>query len=186
MRKGSIVRNESLCISKIYSEDNQKQKKDEVVELDKNSKQKIGDKFFQSLADYIKENNTSILDLIQDKVFDKVLNAREYQLIKYKHLYKILTGFGLTITGDTKQGIEYLIPPFLEQTLEIHSLVSTLAKFGCYELFPKSNKHINYRSKVFYLFFPLEMEGPTVRILNRIIHQMEKDGQESKDSLITI
>ncbi|CAI2373541.1 unnamed protein product [Moneuplotes crassus] len=173
-RKASIAPNESLCISKICSDGTPKGKKDEVIELDKNSKLKIGNKFFQELADYIKKSDISILDVIKDKIFDKVLNAKEYQLIKYKHLYQIWAKCGLNITGDTKQGIEHVLVPFLDNSVEIHSLISTMAKYGCFELFPKSNKHINYR----------KMDGATIRILNRIIAIMERDKQENVEDFL--
>ncbi|CAI2365025.1 unnamed protein product [Moneuplotes crassus] len=173
-RKASIAPNESLRLSKIYSEGTPRSKKSEYAELEKDTKQKIGDKFFKELSDYIKKNDTSILDIVKPKIFDKVLNAKEYQLIKYKHLYKIFKQIGLEITGSIKQAIKHIATPFMENTVEVYTLVSVLANYGCYELFPKSNKHINYR----------RMDGATIRIFNRIIAIMDREKHETIEDFL--
>lgn len=45
-RKNAVLDIENFGITKSYEEDKPKKKKDEVMELDKNSKAKIGNKFF--------------------------------------------------------------------------------------------------------------------------------------------
>ena len=115
--------------------------------LIKIQRQKLEINFFKDLANFLNEKNLTILNIINTKVYDKVLNAKEYQLIKYKHFYNLLAQHGFPVSGNQIQGFESIITPFLSGTMEINSIMKTLAKYGSYELFPKSNKHINYKSK---------------------------------------
>lgn len=118
-----------------------------VEELDREKKLEIGDKFFANLAKTLNERDTSILGLIHTKIYDKVLNAREYQLMKYKHFYRMLEMNGIQVTPLEKIAIEFMIPPFLDKTMELTSLIFMISKHGNVEPFPKSNRHINYRSE---------------------------------------
>ena len=44
-----------------------------------------------SLADYLFDNNLTLLNLLQKKIFSKTIDGREYQLIKQDHLYQCLS-----------------------------------------------------------------------------------------------
>jgi len=115
---------------------------------DKEFLDKVGNGFFQRLADFLNEKKTTILNLVTSKVYDKVLNAREYQLLKYKHLFQILVNNHFPVSEDERKVVRWIIPQFFDNTMELNALLSTLSKFGNYELFPKSSKFINYKSKL--------------------------------------
>lgn len=137
-----------LGVSKSFAEDEISPRHKEVIdEIDHDTKVKIGEEFFQNLADFLNKNNQTILSIVNPKVYDKVLNAKEYQLLKYKHLFKLLTENGFTVTSHQRQSVYAILTPFLDESLELNSLLLTLTKYGNIELFPKSNQHINYQSK---------------------------------------
>jgi hypothetical protein len=136
-------------ISKSYTEDEiiPRIYKEVVNDIDHDTKIKIGEQFFQNLADFLTKTNQTILKIVNPKIYDKVLNAKEYQLLKYKHLYKLLEAGGFAVTSDQKQSVDEVCKPFLDESVEINNLIQTLANYGSTEIFPKSNQHINYRSK---------------------------------------
>jgi hypothetical protein len=146
--------------SQIYT--SKKSHVEEVVEeMDREKKLEIGDKFFDKIAEILNERKTSILGFIHTKIYDKVLNAREYQLMKYKHFYQMLEMNGVQVTPQEKIAIEFIVPPFLDKAMELTSLIFMISKHGNTEPFPKSNRHINYRSEFCFniQLFPGQLFG---------------------------
>lgn len=101
-----------LGMSKVFQNEQNQTKESAVEELSKEDKQKYAEEFFTNLADFLLKANKTILDIVKPKVYDKVLNAREYQLLKYKHLYKQLEASGFQVPLNYRQGVEHHIIPF--------------------------------------------------------------------------
>jgi len=127
---------------------NQNTSRDDPDEnMDSETKLEIGGEFLTSLAEYLNTNELSILSIIHSKIFDKVMNAKEHQLIKYKHFYQLVGYHKFDISNKQKIAIQHIVPPFLNNTIDLTSLIYTLSKYGNVEPFPLSNQHIQYNSK---------------------------------------
>lgn len=133
--------------SKKYSEPIVNEPIVQELEIDRDTIVKAGEDFFVKLAKFLNDSETTILSVVHTKVYDKVLNAKEYQLLKYKHLYQQLNVYGFEVSPLQQKAIELMITPFLDKTMELTILMSLVAKNGNVEPFPASNRYINYRSK---------------------------------------
>jgi hypothetical protein len=59
-----------------------------------------GQKLFMKLADFLFENHKTLSDIIYPRVFYKVIDGKEYQLIKLEHLYECLENIGFCISDQ--------------------------------------------------------------------------------------
>ena len=94
---------------------------------DKESLTLIGQQVFVRLAEFLFEQKLTLMTIIHNKIFDKVIDGKEYQLVKYRHFYQLLENHGFTITNKEQKAVENVITPFLDKTMEV-SWVLTLLK----------------------------------------------------------
>ena len=81
-----------------------------------------GQKVFIQFADFLFEKQLSLLDLIHHKIFSKVIDGQEHQLIKIRHLYSILENSGFHTSYYDKLSFEKLVKPILRDVFDIETL----------------------------------------------------------------
>jgi len=100
--------------------------------------------------------------VIHSKVFDKVIDGREYQLIKVKELLLSFKKIGIEFDQKDKKYLNDLLVPILNDLVDIKVLERILGDLGIKEDIPVSTPQIDFS----------KLEGQTVRICNKIIRYM--------------
>lgn len=97
-----LSRDTKLVVGKLGNSDEnlleQTEIQDDDLSLSKEDKVKIGQELFVKLAEFLYNEKTTLVPVIHTKIYDKILDGREYQLIKYKHFYQQLKHMGFSIS----------------------------------------------------------------------------------------
>lgn len=81
-----------------------------------------GQKLFMKLADFLFENHKTLSDIIYPRVFYKVIDGKEYQLIKLEHLYECLENIGFCISDQDQTWIEHFCDVIFSDTAKVESI----------------------------------------------------------------
>lgn len=138
----------TLGISQTYTDKHDESESNHTISKEDNYENmvKIGQQVFVRLAEFLYSQKTTLMPLLHSKIYDKILDGKEYQLIKYRHFYQQLKTSGFSLSIPEKKAIEHVITPFLPKTMELKSLMNLLSKLGIVEPFPKSTRHLDYKS----------------------------------------
>lgn len=115
------------------------------------------------IADCLFSKNQSLMDILHKKIHDKVIDGKEYQLIKRKSLINSLSSFGIAMNYEDVQYFKDLIRPVIQDFVDVRVVLDIMNDLGISENLPPSNKHMDYK----------KLEGPSIRIFNRIINYMK-------------
>ena len=130
--------------------------KPKKVNIDKSSEIKD---FIIRLCEQIYKSKKTISEIIDGKVFDQVIDGKEYQLIKRKDLIQSLENQRITLTTQDLNLIKDIIRPIWIDSIDIKNLEEITKNFGINEDYPADNKHLNYST----------LTGPAIRTFNKII-----------------
>ena len=117
------------------------------------------------ITDELFKRQTSLMEVINSKVYDKVIDGCEYQLIRKRDLTSCLKRIGLEFNEKDKSILNDILVPMLNDSTDVKELIIVMNKLGIYEDIPKPNKTIDY----------LKLEGRTIRIFNRIIKYLKEN-----------
>ena len=133
-----------------------------------------GQRLFLMLADFLYDNNSTLYKLIHTKIFSKVIDGVEYQLIKLERLYDVLEESGFQLSYQDKICVENFVKPIIRDNVDVDSIRFFLSNLGIEEKLPKSTAHLDY----------IKLKGPSIRIFNRIIKHMETNNIENIQDLL--
>lgn len=132
----------------VISEENEEEEGESKI-----NKVSIGQQVFIRLAEFLFYQKITLMPIIHSRIYDKVLDAKEYQLIKYRHFYQQLKDFGFSLSPVEKKSIEHVITPFLPGTMEVNSVLNLLSKLWINEPKPKPTRHMDYKGNINPIIF---------------------------------
>ncbi|CAI2385535.1 unnamed protein product [Moneuplotes crassus] len=127
----------------------------DLTEITKASLIKLADAFFAK--------NLSLLDICHGDVFDKVIDGKEYQIIKRKELISSFQKLGIVFSIPEYLSIKEFFSPTIQDFVDLNKLHTFLEQFGIKEDKPESTKHLNFDI----------LEPCDIRVFNRIINHIE-------------
>ncbi|CAI2383697.1 unnamed protein product [Moneuplotes crassus] len=129
-----------------------------VLNLNKN--------FFVRLADFMFNNDLTLYQIIHKKIYDKMFNGREHELISAKTFFSILEERGFPTSEGEKGAIGNLLKNSnLIDVIEVEKVVKILEELDIKEDKPIASKNFDYR----------HLAAPDIRQVNRIIEYMEEN-----------
>ena len=170
-----IQREQPSKINSIHSEHNmeifEEQQSYQKAEYLLNQIQMNDDKSFKikdsiiHLWEQIYSNKKTISDIIGPKIFDQVIDGKEYQLIRRGDFIKSLENEGIQLTIQEINLLKDVIKPIWTDAIDVNNLEEITKNFGIYEDYPTDNKHLDYSS----------LTGPSIRTFNKIIKYMNEN-----------
>lgn len=118
--------------------------------------------FCMKLADFLFSTQKTVQMIIQPKIFDKVIDGKEYRLIKNRHFIRLLKRAGLGLSYNDEMWCKNLIQEVFPGWVDLSGLELLLSNLDICDEKPESNKHLDY-SKI---------TANTIRIFNKIDHDM--------------
>lgn len=132
-----------------------------MVKKDPETFKKMNDVFKEALfqlGDSLFTQNKTLSDLTNDMVYDRVIDGKEYQLIKRNDLFEC---FGENVAQ--KEVLKSILRPIFQDYVDIKTVEELLKELGIQEPLPKSNKYMDYEI----------LSGQDIRQFNKIIQHMK-------------
>jgi hypothetical protein len=133
----------------------------------------VSQKFFVKLGNFLFKGKLTLHQIIRTKIFDKMINGVEMELINTRHFWRLLHKSGFTTIKNERESVTIFIKnKLLNDIFEVKGLRKILSQLGIFEDFPQSSKNFNYEN----------LSGIGIRIINKIVKEMS----EKKISDVTI
>lgn len=133
-----------------------------------------GQDLFLKLSDCLYESNKTLNDILYPKIFYKVIDGFEYQLIKIDALIECLENVGFMLSDLDKTSIPYFCTMAFKDTVKVKSIAKFMTEVGIHEDLPHSNRHLDYTT----------LGCGSVRLLNKINAYMDEHGQDSVEEFL--
>lgn len=151
-------------------DDENKKTKKQQMQLSKqfsaNDPQKQGQdivkEFFIRLANFLFKKKLTLNKVIHSKIYDKVLNGVEVELINCDHFWRLIEKVGFKTIKSERKAVNEIVS---NNIFEVKSLRTILAKLGIEEDMPPGTKNFNYE----------DLPGNGIRIINKIIRYMKEN-----------
>lgn len=124
--------------------------------------QRIVQGFFIQLAKFCFEKKLTLYSIIHSKIFDKIINGVEVEMISIDHFWRLIEKTGFKTLRKESNAFAKV---FKANFLEVKSISKILGQLGISEDVPKSTPNFNYDN----------LSGIGVRIINRIIRYMKEN-----------
>ena len=116
------------------------------------------------IADELYIRGITLLEAINSKVYDKVIDGCEYQLIRKRDLIAWLKKIGLEFDEKDKKYLDEMLIPVLNDSTDVKELIKILGGLGINEDIPPSTKTLDY----------FKLDGRTIRTFNKIIKYLKE------------
>jgi hypothetical protein len=124
----------------------------------------VNKNFFVKLADFMFNNDLTLYQIIHLKIYDKMFNGREYELISGKAFFKLLSERGFNVIEREKKAIANLLKnSYLIDVIEVQKISKILAELDIKEDIPIPSKNFDYH----------HLTAPDIRLVNKIVEHME-------------
>jgi hypothetical protein len=156
-----------------YDEYKSSQKKEEtkVSSEDMN----LNRSFFVRLAEFMFNNDLTLYQIIHTKIYDKMFNGREYELINSKSFFKLLAERGFTIDDREKKAVSTLLKnSYLIDVIEVEKISKILEELMIKEDIPAPSKNFNYK----------HLTAPDIRLMNKVVQYMEEHNIEEIEDFV--
>lgn len=125
----------------------------------------IAQDFFIRFANYLFKKKKTLYGIIHTKIFDKMLNGVEVELINVDHFWRLIEKSGFRTVKKERSVVTNLVKnKILNNIFEVKSFSKILGQLGISEDIPKSTKNFNYD----------DLSGCGIRIINRILRSMRR------------
>ena len=132
---------------------------DKMIEEHEKEDHALVQDFFIRFANFWFKKGYSLHGLIHTKIFDKMLNGVEVEMINVNHFWRLLEGVGFkTIRRERNAFVKI----FKHTFLEVQSISNILGQLGIPEKIPKGTKNFDYN----------DLSGSGIRVMNKIIKEM--------------
>ena len=150
--------NMEIEVSNLENEDDEAQMRNSQLEMNLNHN------FFVRLAEFVFSNDLTLYQIIHPKIYDKMFNGNEYELINSKSFFKILEQRGLRISAEEKNAVTNLLKSSnLIDVFEVDKILKILEELDIKEDIPNPSKNFDYK----------HLSAPDIRIINRVIKYMD-------------
>jgi predicted nucleotidyltransferase len=136
---------------------------------------KLNHQFFVKLAEFMFNNDKTLYQMIHSKIYDKMFNGKEYELINTVSFFKIIKQQGFEFTDDEKRAVTVLLRTshFID-VIEVEKISKILEELYIKEDIPASTKNFNYK----------HLTAPDIRLMNRIVEYMENEEIEEIEKFL--
>ena len=131
--------------------------------------------FYIRLANFCCKKNTTLYNLIHYKIYDKMFNGVELELISARHFWRMLHNVGderIWVTNVCKHSLSAATsgnpsgdPNDFTEIFEVKPIAKILSQLGITEDVPKPTKNFNYD----------DLSGCGIRILNKLVREIKND-----------
>lgn len=129
-----------------------------------NQEQAIAQEFFIRLAHFLFKKKLTLYQVIHSKIFDKMINGNEVELISVDHFWRLLQKVGFKVITSEKNAVNTMIKnPVLHEIIEVKGLRRILSQLGIVEDVPQNTKNFNYD----------DLSGIGIRVINKIVREMK-------------
>ena len=130
-----------------------------------NDEAKIAQEFFLRLANFLFKRKQTLYQIIHSKIFDKMINGVEIELINVKHFWRLLHKAGFTTIKSEREAVTAVVKnKLLHDIFEVKGLRKILSQLGIVEDVPQNTKNFNYDN----------LTGIGIRIINKFVREMKE------------
>ena len=127
------------------------------------------------LAEFMFNHDLTLYEIIHSKIYDKMFNGREYELINSRSFFRILSEKGLKISEDEKKAVNNLLKShFLLDVIEVDKIAKILEELDIKEDIPNASKNYDYK----------HLSAHDIRIMNRVVKYMDDNNIEEIEDFI--
>jgi hypothetical protein len=127
--------------SEIEKKPNQQQQPAPVNKNIQNEDLKLNHEFFVRLAEFMFNQDITLYEIIHKKIFDKMFNGREYELINSRHFFRLFEEKGFKASKEEmKAVISLLKAPHFIDVLEVSKISKILEELDIKEDIPNPSK----------------------------------------------
>jgi len=139
----------------------------------------MGDKhinmIFVKIAEHLFNRNLTVLQVINEKVYDKMINGREFQLINATSFFHLFSVEGLDFDENEKRVIINLLKiTFMIDVIDADKFIKIMEALDIKEDIPKSTGTMDYHQLV----------AADIRMVNAIIEHMDSNDIENFEDFI--
>lgn len=143
----------------------QKKLKNVNFEVKENDEYSIAQEFFIRFSSFLFKKKLTLSKVIHHKIFDKVINGVEMELINVDHFWRLIHKAGFrTVASERNAVTELTKNKVLNNIFEVKVLRKILTKLGILEDMPQGTRELNYE----------ELSGSGIRIINKIVREMQE------------
>ena len=126
------------------------------------------------IADELFARSQTLMDILHHKVYDKVVDGKEYQIVSKSDLLQSFRRIGIDFDDKDKKYLNDLLVPLHNNYIDVKAMVDIMGDLGIYEDVPKPTAQLDYS----------QLEGPTIRLWNRIVRYMKQNDINDVNELI--
>lgn len=131
--------------------------------------------FFVRLAEFMFNNDLTLYQIIHSKIYDKMFNGREYELINSKSFFRMLEERGFSIDEKEKKAVSSLLKnSYLIDVIEVDKISKILEELMIKEDIPAPSKNFNYK----------HLTAPDIRLMNKVVQYLDEHNMEEIDDFI--
>lgn len=150
---------------KVMEKQNQLKNK-EFYKEEITNEQQLAQEFFIRLANFLFKKKLTLYQVIHHKIFDKMINGVEVELIHVEHFWRMLHKQGFKTITSERTAVNNLVKnKVLHEIFEVKTLRNVLEKLGIVEDVPLNTKEHNYE----------DLSGYGIRVINKIIREMQEN-----------
>ena len=136
---------------------------------------KLNHNFFVRLAEFMFNNDLTLYQIIHKKIYDKMFNGREYELINSHTFFKLLGKYGYKFTEEEKRAVSKLLKTsYFIDVIEVEKISRILSELYIKEDIPVATKNFDYK----------HLSAPDIRMINRIVEYMDKNNIKEIEDFI--
>ena len=126
------------------------------------------------IADELFARSQTLMDILHHKVYDKVVDGKEYQIVLKADLLQSFRRIGIDFDDKDKKYLNDMLIPLHNNYIDVKAMVDIMGDLGIYEDVPRPTAQLDYS----------QLEGPTIRIWNRIVRYMKQNDINDMNELI--
>jgi len=140
----------------------QKKLKKEQFQQDNKDEQVVAEEFFKRFSSFLFKKKMTLYKVIHHKIFDKMINGVEMELITIDHFWRLLHKVGFKTVATERTAVNCLIKnKVLHEIFDVSSIMKILTRLGIVEDVPKDSDYD-------------DLSGVGIRLINKIVREMKE------------
>ena len=170
----------------IINKRSSKIKQSEAKDKDKHTQRKSSEKSDQNeknekqqglmfkIADALFNKNKSLMDIIHSRIYDRVIDGKEYQLIRRSSFINWMNKVGVNFSLEDQIHLTNILPLTINDLWDTEGIKMILDTLGIKEDIPPPNKNLDFS----------KLQPNSIRIFNKIIAYVQENKIDYIDDFI--
>ena len=127
-----------------------------------------------TIADTLFNKKISVTEAIHNKIIDKVINGKEYQVITKSDLILCIKKLGIQLEIEDISVLKSMFPTLIGSFINVEMLIEIMKELKINEDIPPPSKYLDFS----------KLTGNSIRIFNKIINYMQNNKINEIESFV--